>query len=94
MSRLAGFGVAGCMGLLALGCGVCALFSGGDLGPRSAREGGWDLMIKWVGVLMAAGLALAAVMVGWLTLTAKDTPRRRLTRAELLQARPERARRK
>ena len=94
MRKLEGFAAAGCLLFMALGSGVCALFSGGDIGPVSASEGGFYLTIKLVIALVAAGLALAAVVVGLLALTAKDTPKRRLTRAELLQVHREQARRK
>jgi hypothetical protein len=42
------------------------------------------LTLKLLIAFVAAGLALAAVIVGLLALTAKDTPKRRLTRAQLL----------
>lgn len=84
MRKLEGFAAAGCLLCMALGCGVCALFSGGDMGPVSASEGGFYLTIKLLIAFVAVGLALAAVVAGLLALRAKDAPPRRLTRAQLL----------
>jgi hypothetical protein len=84
MRQLEGFAAAGCLLFMALGCGICALFSGGDLGPVSASEGGFYLTIKLLIACVAAGLALAAVVTGLLALRAKDAPPHRLTRARLL----------
>ena len=84
MRKLEGFAAAGCLLFMALGCGVCALFSGGDAGPFTPDSSSMILTIKLFIAFMAAGLALAAVVIGVLALTAKDAPPRRLTRAQLL----------
>ncbi len=94
MSKLEGFAASGCLLFTALGCGVCALFAGGDIGPVSGDERGFYLTLKLLIALVAAGLALAAVIVGLLALRAKDAPPRRLTRAQLLQAYRDQSRRK
>lgn len=94
MHKLTGFTTAGCLLFMALGCGMCALFSGGDIGPVSANEGGLYLTIKLLIALVAAGLALAAIIVGMLALRAKDAPKRRLTRAQLIHAYRDQVRRK
>lgn len=84
MRKLEGFVAAGCLLFMALGCGVCALFSGGDFGPVSASEGGFYLTIKLLIACVAVGFTLAAVVTGLLALRTKDAPPRRLTRAQLL----------
>ena len=84
MRKLEGFAAAGCLLFMAVGCGVCALFAGGDAGPFTPDWSSMILTIKLLVAFVAAGLALAAVIVGVLALTAKDTPKRRLTRGQLL----------
>jgi hypothetical protein len=84
MRKLEGFVAAGCLLFMALGCGICALFSGGDIGPVSESEGGFYLTIKLLVAFVAVGLALTAIVTGLLALRAKDAPPRRLTRAQLL----------
>lgn len=96
MHKLTGFTTAGCLLFMALGCGVCALFSGGDIDPAH-MDGGWFtaiLVFRLMFALIAVGLALAAVLTGILALSAKDAPKRRLTRAQLIHAYRDQARRK
>lgn len=84
MRKLEGFAAAGCLLFMALGCGVCALFAGGDAGPFTPDLYSTILTIKLLIAFVAAGLAVAAVVTGLLALRAKDAPPRRLTRAQLL----------
>jgi hypothetical protein len=94
MRKLEGFAAAGCLLLLALGCGVCALFIGGDAGPFTSAGFDVALTIKLLIAFVAACLALAAVITGLLALRARDAPKRRLTRAQLLQVYRDQSRRK
>ena len=94
MHKLTGFTTAGCLLFMALGYGVCALFSGGDIGPVSGDERSFYLALKLLIAVIAVGLALAAVLTGILALSAKDAPKRRLTRAQLIHAYRDQARRK
>ncbi len=83
MRKQAGFTAAGCLLLMALGCGVCALFSGGDIGPVSVDEAGIYLMLKLAMALIAAGLTVAALVAAVIAIQAKETPRRRVRRSPL-----------
>lgn len=96
MRKLEGFAAAGCLLFMALGCGVCALFTGGDIDPADMTGSLFNVMVvlRLLFALLAVGLMLAAVITGALALSAKDTPKRRLTRAQLIQAYRDQARRK
>jgi hypothetical protein len=94
MRKLAGFAAAGCLLLMALSCGACVVFAGGDVGPLTTYEGSLVLTVKLLIALVAAGLMLAAMLVAVLALRTKDAPRRRLSRAQLLLAYRDQSRRK